>query len=130
MMRSTSGWPPLQVVIDFGLSYNSTIPEDKGVDLYVLERAFASAHAETGAAMVSWWVGGGWVLRMGWGISGTAGRRQRGKDALRRCVHVTTVPNSALSLCKLRTKVTEATQLAYDPCMHACLPARACAAAV
>ena len=44
--------PSLQVVIDFGLSYNSTIPEDKGVDLYVLERAFASAHAETGAVMV------------------------------------------------------------------------------
>lgn len=41
-----------QVLIDFGLSYNSTIPEDKGVDLYVLERAFASAHAESGAAMV------------------------------------------------------------------------------
>ncbi|KAL4425794.1 hypothetical protein ABPG75_009810 [Micractinium tetrahymenae] len=39
------------VLIDFGLSYNSTIPEDKGVDLYVLERAFASAHAESGAAM-------------------------------------------------------------------------------
>lgn len=48
--------PPLlhltQVLIDFGLSYNSVIPEDKGVDLYVLERAFASAHAEEGAAMV------------------------------------------------------------------------------
>ena len=43
---------PLQVLIDFGLAYNSTIPEDKGVDLYVLERAFASAHAEQGAAMV------------------------------------------------------------------------------
>lgn len=43
---------PAQVLIDFGLSYNSTIPEDKGVDLYVLERAFASAHAEAGAAMV------------------------------------------------------------------------------
>ncbi|PRW58873.1 EKC KEOPS complex subunit bud32-like isoform X1 [Chlorella sorokiniana] len=39
------------VLIDFGLAYNSTIPEDKGVDLYVLERAFASAHAEEGAAM-------------------------------------------------------------------------------
>ncbi|EFN57443.1 hypothetical protein CHLNCDRAFT_48645 [Chlorella variabilis] len=30
------------VLIDFGLSYNTTIPEDKAVDLYVLERAFAS----------------------------------------------------------------------------------------
>ncbi len=32
-------------MIDFGLAYNSTIPEDKAVDLYVLERAFTSAHA-------------------------------------------------------------------------------------
>eukprot|EP00877_Chromochloris_zofingiensis_P014462 jgi/Chrzof1/926/Cz01g34020.t1 len=32
------------VFIDFGLSYNSSIPEDKGVDLYVLERAMTSAH--------------------------------------------------------------------------------------
>lgn len=36
----------LQVMIDFGLSSNSTIPEDKGVDLYVLERAFTSAHSK------------------------------------------------------------------------------------
>ncbi|GAB4817061.1 hypothetical protein N2152v2_004107 [Parachlorella kessleri] len=36
------------VVIDFGLSYNSTIHEDKAVDLYVLERAFSSAHAGQG----------------------------------------------------------------------------------
>jgi TP53 regulating kinase-like protein len=40
-----------QVLLDFGLSYNSTIPEDKAVDLYVLDRAFASAHAEAGATM-------------------------------------------------------------------------------
>lgn len=33
------------VVIDFGLAYNSTNAEDKGVDLYVLERAFTSAHS-------------------------------------------------------------------------------------
>lgn len=43
----------LQVIIDFGLSYNSVIPEDKGVDLYVLERAFASAHAGQGPELVS-----------------------------------------------------------------------------
>jgi hypothetical protein len=36
----------LQVLIDFGLSYNSIIPEDKGVDLYVLERALTSAHSQ------------------------------------------------------------------------------------
>ncbi|CAG8446334.1 7583_t:CDS:2 [Acaulospora morrowiae] len=32
------------VVIDFGLSYVSSLPEDKAVDLYVLERAFLSTH--------------------------------------------------------------------------------------
>ncbi|OUS48994.1 Serine/threonine protein kinase [Ostreococcus tauri] len=32
------------VVIDFGLSYPSKLPEDKGVDLYVLERAITAAH--------------------------------------------------------------------------------------
>jgi len=34
------------VVIDFGLAFNSTVPEDKAVDLYVLERAFTSAHSD------------------------------------------------------------------------------------
>jgi hypothetical protein len=33
------------VVIDFGLSTTSILYEDKGVDLYVLERAFTSAHS-------------------------------------------------------------------------------------
>ncbi|KYQ89245.1 hypothetical protein DLAC_09899 [Tieghemostelium lacteum] len=32
------------VFIDFGLSYTSTLAEDKAVDLYVLERAFISTH--------------------------------------------------------------------------------------
>ena len=35
------------VVIDFGLSFVSTLAEDKAVDLYVLERAFASTHPKT-----------------------------------------------------------------------------------
>jgi len=35
------------VLIDFGLSYHSTLVEDKAVDLYVLERAFASTHPES-----------------------------------------------------------------------------------
>ncbi|KNC73152.1 hypothetical protein SARC_14290, partial [Sphaeroforma arctica JP610] len=34
----------VKVLIDFGLSYTSALPEDKGVDLYVLERAFLSTH--------------------------------------------------------------------------------------
>lgn len=35
------------VLIDFGLSYSSALPEDKGVDLYVLEKAFLSTHPNT-----------------------------------------------------------------------------------
>uniref|UniRef100_A0A3P8TJD8 non-specific serine/threonine protein kinase n=1 Tax=Amphiprion percula TaxID=161767 RepID=A0A3P8TJD8_AMPPE len=35
------------VLIDFGLSYISSLPEDKGVDLYVLEKAFLSTHPNT-----------------------------------------------------------------------------------
>ena len=35
------------VLIDFGLSFISTLAEDKGVDLYVLERAFLSTHPNT-----------------------------------------------------------------------------------
>jgi TP53 regulating kinase-like protein len=35
--------PPV-VLIDYGLASNSTLPEDKAVDLYVLERALGSAH--------------------------------------------------------------------------------------
>ncbi|KAM9799330.1 EKC/KEOPS complex subunit TP53RK [Syngnathus typhle] len=37
------------VLIDFGLSYISTLAEDKGVDLYVLEKAFLSTHPNTEA---------------------------------------------------------------------------------
>ena len=35
------------VVIDFGLSSVENLAEDKGVDLYVLERAFLSSHPNT-----------------------------------------------------------------------------------
>eukprot|EP00160_Parvularia_atlantis_P005029 Unigene14286_Nuclearia_a/m.43110 Unigene14286_Nuclearia_a/g.43110 ORF Unigene14286_Nuclearia_a/g.43110 Unigene14286_Nuclearia_a/m.43110 type:complete len:231 (-) Unigene14286_Nuclearia_a:63-755(-) len=35
------------VFIDFGLSYQSTLSEDKAVDLYVLERALSSTHPAT-----------------------------------------------------------------------------------
>jgi len=35
------------VMIDFGLSFGEGTPEDKGVDLYVLERAFLSTHPNT-----------------------------------------------------------------------------------
>jgi len=36
-------------MIDFGLSYSSTLPEDMAVDLYVLERAFLSTHPNSTA---------------------------------------------------------------------------------
>lgn len=39
------------VLIDFGLSFTSTIPEDKAVDLYVLERALLSMHSSCGNVM-------------------------------------------------------------------------------
>ncbi|KAL9716586.1 serine/threonine-protein kinase bud32 [Leucoagaricus gongylophorus] len=38
---------PDLVLIDFGLSYQSALVEDKAVDLYVLERAFASTHPDS-----------------------------------------------------------------------------------
>lgn len=40
------------MLLDFGLSATSHIPEDKGVDLYVLERAFKSAHSADGERLV------------------------------------------------------------------------------
>ncbi|KAL9811556.1 putative protein kinase STE-STE11 family [Arabidopsis thaliana] len=39
------------VLIDFGLSVTSTLPEDKAVDLYVLERALLSMHSSCGNVM-------------------------------------------------------------------------------
>ncbi|KAJ1433967.1 Tyrosine-protein kinase, active site [Sesbania bispinosa] len=39
------------VLIDFGLSFTSTLPEDKAVDLYVLERAILSMHSSCGNVM-------------------------------------------------------------------------------
>ncbi|KAI0660161.1 kinase-like domain-containing protein [Cubamyces menziesii] len=48
MLRHPSSYKGLQLVlIDFGLAYTSTLVEDKAVDLYVLERAFASTHPES-----------------------------------------------------------------------------------
>ncbi|PCH38314.1 hypothetical protein WOLCODRAFT_66326, partial [Wolfiporia cocos MD-104 SS10] len=45
ILRHPSSRKGLQLVlIDFGLAYTSTLVEDKAVDLYVLERAFASTH--------------------------------------------------------------------------------------
>lgn len=44
------GYPSLDgevVIIDFGLASQSVQPEDRAVDLYVLERAFASTHPRT-----------------------------------------------------------------------------------
>ncbi|KAK8787454.1 hypothetical protein V5799_022771 [Amblyomma americanum] len=44
LVQRRDGESPLIYVIDFGLSFISETAEDKGVDLYVLERAFLSAH--------------------------------------------------------------------------------------
>jgi len=47
MLRPSRHAAGLEVVlIDFGLSFQSALVEDKAVDLYVLERAFASTHPE------------------------------------------------------------------------------------
>jgi tRNA A-37 threonylcarbamoyl transferase component Bud32 len=35
-------------MIDFGLAFTSTLPEDKAVDLYVLERALIALHSSNG----------------------------------------------------------------------------------
>uniref|UniRef100_A0A0W0FLL0 non-specific serine/threonine protein kinase n=1 Tax=Moniliophthora roreri TaxID=221103 RepID=A0A0W0FLL0_MONRR len=35
------------VLIDFGLAFQSSLAEDKAVDLYVLERAFSSTHPDS-----------------------------------------------------------------------------------
>ena len=34
-------------MIDFGLANSQPLPEDKAVDLYVMERAFASTHVNS-----------------------------------------------------------------------------------
>ncbi|KAK9455357.1 hypothetical protein V1511DRAFT_349306 [Dipodascopsis uninucleata] len=45
---------PEPVIIDFGLAQQSTLPEDKAVDLYVLERAFLSTHPIYSKHYVDW----------------------------------------------------------------------------
>lgn len=48
LLRDSVGKTDMDLVlIDFGLSYISALPEDKGVDLYVLEKAFLSTHPNT-----------------------------------------------------------------------------------
>ncbi|KAM9365624.1 EKC/KEOPS complex subunit TP53RK [Pholidichthys leucotaenia] len=47
LRSSPEGGESNLVLIDFGLSYISALPEDKGVDLYVLEKAFLSTHPNT-----------------------------------------------------------------------------------
>jgi TP53 regulating kinase-like protein len=42
---SASDGKPVLSLIDFGLSHVDNSPEDKGVDLYVLERALTSTHS-------------------------------------------------------------------------------------
>ncbi|GAM25266.1 hypothetical protein SAMD00019534_084410, partial [Acytostelium subglobosum LB1] len=47
LLRNGSGEDSNLVFIDFGLSYVSTMQEDKAVDLFVLERAFISTHPDS-----------------------------------------------------------------------------------
>lgn len=47
LRRGPEDTEPELVFIDFGLSYISALPEDKGVDLFVLEKAFLSTHPNT-----------------------------------------------------------------------------------
>lgn len=47
LRRPTPSTPTSLILIDFGLAYTSTLVEDKAVDLYVLERAFASTHPDS-----------------------------------------------------------------------------------
>ncbi|MBN3306169.1 EKC/KEOPS complex subunit TP53RK [Amia ocellicauda] len=47
LRRESEGGKVDLVLIDFGLSCISALPEDKGVDLYVLEKAFLSTHPNT-----------------------------------------------------------------------------------
>lgn len=44
-------------MIDFGLAFTSTLPEDKAVDLYVLERALTALHSSNGDIVSSSLVG-------------------------------------------------------------------------
>lgn len=45
----------VQTVIDFGLANSQPLPEDKAVDLYVMERAFASTHINSEKLVRSIW---------------------------------------------------------------------------
>ncbi|KAF8632703.1 hypothetical protein AX15_001727, partial [Amanita polypyramis BW_CC] len=70
MLRHPSGFGGRTelVLIDFGLAFQSALVEDKAVDLYVLERAFASTHPESEAMFAG-------VLR---GYEGEMGREWGG----------------------------------------------------
>jgi tRNA A-37 threonylcarbamoyl transferase component Bud32 len=65
------------VLIDFGLSSHSNVPENLAVDLYVLERAFASTHPTSerwyqGVSLRSGWKRG--IRRFGSMIGGLSVR--------------------------------------------------------
>ena len=54
------------MVIDFGLAFQSTLVEDKATDLYVLERAFASTHPESGSLFAQVLNAYGQEMGQGW----------------------------------------------------------------
>ncbi|PWA67701.1 Kae1-associated kinase Bud32 [Artemisia annua] len=58
------------VLIDFGLSFVSTLPENKAIDLYVLEQALMSIHSLLGNVVFQ---GGGYVTALVMVVAGTDG---------------------------------------------------------
>ncbi|SCU86589.1 LANO_0C08526g1_1 [Lachancea nothofagi CBS 11611] len=71
-------WEPY--LIDFGLGSTSTLVEDKGVDLYVLERAIISTHSRFAAKYNEWIMQG---FRSVYEDEGKKGQ-QKMKDILKR----------------------------------------------
>lgn len=45
-------------LIDFGLGSTTTMVEDKGVDIYVLERAILSTHSQHAEQYIEWMLDG------------------------------------------------------------------------
>ncbi|AAS54821.1 AGR331Cp [Eremothecium gossypii ATCC 10895] len=78
LVRSGAEWAPH--LIDFGLGSNSNLVEDKGVDLYVLERALASTHSAFAEKYFEWLMEGFTSVYQSHGEKG----EQKLKELLRR----------------------------------------------
>ena len=87
-----------QVLIDFGLSYVSSLVEDKAVDLYVLERAFSSTHPDSEPMFAS--VLAAYETRMGKDWSAIGKRLDDGKYG----VVLSTIACSRVSFIQVRLR--------------------------